>query len=222
MTANPVDYVGKNLRGKHMVLLHEDARYAQLIEFSYLLTGLEQERNCVYLSYQEKGLARRKMRKRGIDVTHFEKREQLHIVRIYDDSFDLWDTMEDLTHRAHAFHGFAHSRIVWLFDIKRYDEKQLSAHIEEDSKVQAAIRAGSDHCSPSKGGETSRNFDGSILCSYPIDHKSLLGQPRILRRHLDNHDSIILAPRYGRGVVLQSDGLRKSDMEGWIRDRLEK
>jgi hypothetical protein len=221
MAANPVDYVGKSLQGKHIVLLHEDPRYAQLLELSYLHNGLEQKRVCVYLTYRRITLAESQMKKRGLDTEQYKGKQLLHIARIQDSSFDFFNTVKQLYDKTEGAHNFHRCRIVWLFDKERYDEKQLSFHIEKDAQVQTALeRKGFSNNTNGIYEDIFRDFNGSILCSYPINKKSL-GHPWIIRHHLNNHDSVILAPKHGRGVVLQSNGLKISDMEAWIQNKLE-
>lgn len=217
MSTNPVDYVSGNLLGKHIVLLHEDIRYAQLIEFSYLMTNFEREGVCVYLTYQRETLARRQMTKRGLDARHFENEKRLHIRIIDDSSFDFLKTLRQLVLRDGNPRKFRRSRIVWRFDNRRYDKEQLSGHIEEDGKVQSALERRYSNSNPY---DFFNNFDGSILCSYPMSG-DVLADPHTIRRHLDNHDVVILAPKRGGGAVLQGNGLAKSDMEAWVRNKLE-
>lgn len=217
MDANPVEFVSRNLQHKHLLLLHEDQTYAKLVEFAYLLAGLRRTRPCFYLTYQDRSDARRLMKKRGLDVERFEKKGLLHVLRIRSEIKDFWGTLEKtVSSGGEEAKSFRHARIVWLFNMKRYDERKLLSHVEQDSAVQATLKESGT--SAFTHPRIYRGFLGSILCSYPAHS---LGNPRILKSHIDNHDGIILAPRHGEGAVLLSNGLKKADIEAWMNAKLE-
>ncbi|MGI0083540.1 MAG: hypothetical protein ACREBQ_00505, partial [Nitrososphaerales archaeon] len=94
MTVNPIDYVGTRLARKHVAVLYEDTRYAQLIEFSYLLRGIERNQHCVYFTFNEKQGAKKLMTERGLDATRFENEKRLHTVNIANANFDFWNAIE--------------------------------------------------------------------------------------------------------------------------------
>lgn len=217
MDENPVEFVSKNLQHKHLLLLHEDQTYAELVEFAYLLAGLRRARPCFYLTYQDESDARRLMKKRGLDVERFEKKGLLRVLRIHSEIHDFWGTLEKAVVRGdQGAKSFRYARIVWLFNMNRYDERKLLSHVEQDSAVQATLEE--SDTSASALPRIYRGFLGSILCSYPVRS---LGNPKVMKYHIDNHDGIILAPRHGEGAVLQSNGLKKADIEAWMNAKLE-
>jgi hypothetical protein len=158
------------------------------------------------------------MKERGIDAHSFESKEQLHIFTITDELFNFWNVIEQLAGKVSRPSSFRNCRIVWRFDKRHYEEKQLLVHIEEDNEAQTVLEGHLD--SRSTNNRLCSDFRGSILCSYPVDEWST-NHPSIIRNHLNNHHAVILAPKRGVGVVLQSNGLKKSDMERWIRNKLE-
>jgi len=80
----PVRFLEKLDTKKHILLVYDDTERAQKIEFEFIKIGLLNDEYCIFLvdHNSQIRLVKNKMKQYGIDVTHYESKNQLRICQI--------------------------------------------------------------------------------------------------------------------------------------------
>ena len=78
----PLKFVKRVRRGKHIVLFYEETEYARIILFEFLKSGLLNKERCVYISGKDVKAVEREMSDAGINAEEFMKNELLFVHQV--------------------------------------------------------------------------------------------------------------------------------------------
>jgi hypothetical protein len=152
----PKKFLEKLDTKKHILLVYDDADRAQKIEFEFIKIGLLNEEYCVFLvdHYSQIKLVKNKMNQNGIDVTHYENKNQLSICQIPQiekDPDGIWAGFKKFGEKILSESTFQY-RIVGRIISNVSNEVGMNVQIVIEKNVHAVFE----------------ELNASIMCHYDV------------------------------------------------------
>jgi hypothetical protein len=151
----PLSFIDSpNLR-KHLLLVYDDVKEGQAVEFHFIKKGLENRESCVYLTHGPTKYVETEMRRYGIALDHFEQTNLLRIHQIpspIDDSASILDGVNKILKMVLPNPSLPFRIVGRLVE---------DVGLEEAISIQACVE---------KNFHTGvfETVNGSVLCTYDI------------------------------------------------------
>lgn len=164
------------------------------MEFWYILHGLVKGEHCIYTTHGNPQEIRDQMARRGLDLDYYEKRKRLlHILQIEDPMYDpggLTNGVGKVVRKIFVDTQPPY-RIVsrWIRDV--YSEEGKRANMEVEVTCHRGYLGELLQDNPYS---LFKNFRGSMICHYPVDHFSLETHLDWVNNHLSSHHAAIYVP----------------------------
>ena len=194
---HPVEFLDRLEGNKHLVMLYDDEKNADLMIARYFLDGIEKGGSCVFFTDEDPKLIEGRLSAQGLDVERYGKEERLRVFRIPTSDEGKRDFLETLkTIRRESTRGmrppfrFAGRTIT---DIESVDGMVMGMGLE---------KIGQDHF---------EEFDNSQLCFYDIRKMERSRRSEWVRGLLENHHQVIYAGPPDRAVGFETSLLEEGD-----------
>jgi MEDS: MEthanogen/methylotroph, DcmR Sensory domain len=204
---NPMNFVHQLETGEHVVLFHEDHRYAERIEFEFLQDGLDKAESCAITTYGSIGSLENRMAAAGIDVAKHQQDGSLHLFKLEDPMFNPKGIERGI---AEIYESLI-SSVEEPFRIVSTTLRDLSDPEEYFREIRLERRAqktfdGHDEKTMST---VFRDKRGIIMCPYPVsgfgpDNKKWLNALTA------NHHAAIFAPKRLEGFAMRLRTVRET------------
>ena len=156
----PLKFVKRIRRGKHIVLFYEETEYARIILFEFLKSGLLNNERCVYISGKNIKAVEREMSDAGINAEEFMKNELLFVHQVpnlagYSNITQI--ASEKLSQFAlHPWNKNARpDRLVLLCIFKINTQEQIRSNLEWERQFRA---------------KDLKHLQGTMICTYPVSN----------------------------------------------------
>jgi hypothetical protein len=197
----PLNFIKKVRRGKHIVLFYEETEYARIILFEFLKNGLLNKERCVYISEENVEAVEREMSDAGINTEEFMKNELLSVHQVPNlagYSNITQTALENLS--QFALHPWTKDgrpdRLVLRCIFKINTQDQIRSNLEWERQFRA---------------KDLKHSQGTMICTYPVsniiptisDSKGDYG--KWMSELLELYDGVIFARKFWTGVAFLLD-----------------
>ncbi len=196
----PVRFLDRLEGNRHLVMLYDDERNADLMIARYFQNGLDMGGSCVFFTDQDPGAIEGRLSLQGIDVERYKKENRLRVFVIPTSDEGKRDFLATLKAiRAESTKGmkppfrFAGRTIV---DIKSVDGMSAGMQLE---------KTGQEHF---------EEFDNSQLCFYDIRKMERSRRDEWVSGLLENHHQVIYASDPDKAVAFETSLLEEEDQTG--------
>ena len=186
----PIKFLDRMERNNHIVLLHDNEEYADLVISRYLLNGLQKGESCIFFTADKPEIIEERLSAEGIDVDSYKQTNSLRIFRIERSDADKFDALGTLKHiREEATKGMKPPyRFVGrtIMDTGSKEGMKLGLVVEKT------------------GHEHFEEFDNSQLCYYNISGIEQSKRNEWISELLKNHHHVIYASEPDRAVAFET------------------
>jgi DcmR-like sensory protein len=194
---HPVKFLDQLEGNKHIVMLYDDEKNADMIIARYFLNGFNKGGSCIYFTDLDPEAIEKRLSLQGIDTARYKKEERLRIFHTETSDSGKTDVLATLRAiRSESTKGmkgpfrFAGRTIT---DIESIDGLMLGMQTE---------KTGQEHF---------EEFDNSQLCFYDVRKLEPSRRDEWVRGLLENHDQMIYASDPNRAVAFDTSLLEEED-----------
>ena len=194
---HPVKFLDRLEGNKHLVMLYDEEKNADLIIARYFQNGLDMGGSCVFFTDQDPGVIEMRLASQGIDVERYKRENRLRVFAIPtsdEGKKDFLTTLKAI--RAESTKGmkppfrFAGRTII---DIESIDGMTTGMQLE---------KTGQDHF---------QEFDNSQLCFYDIRKMERSRRDQWVKGLLENHHQVIYASDPDKAVGFDTSLLEEDN-----------
>jgi hypothetical protein len=195
--------------GEHVVLFHENQRYAEKIQFQFIQDGLDKGQSCMITTHGSTSHLGDRMARFGIEVHRRRRDGLLHIMRIID----------PMSNPRGADQGVAeiYERIFSVVDepfrlvSTTFREIRSKSVYRKEIQLERTAQRTFDGEDEATKQNVFQDKEGTIMCSYPV---GIFGPGNFgwLWTLSANHHAAIFAPRDAEGF-----GMRLHPAGGKVR-----
>jgi hypothetical protein len=186
----PLRYVGSIEKRQHILLIHDDVGYAQMIEFHFIKNGLLNQENCVYVTHEDSGSIVLKFLNYGIPLQCFNN-GKIKVIQLHD----TCGNAEQISDRCKKDVEMILGNLIPPYRIAGRIVPNVST--VEGITVQLDLECRSHSCFD--------DFGGSVMCTYDISKIEKTKRKSWLEELRRTHHAIIHATKFGEGSVWYSD-----------------
>lgn len=179
--------------GKHPILMYESLERGMAVQFRYLYNGLIKGEHAIYITHEDPQDIKEKM-SATIDVEMFQKKGLLHILPIAHNistSEDAIKKLDEAMKMIDSFNGIAFrlagGEAGFVKDISTLSGKRTKLLVER------------------KIHDTIDQYNGSILCPYPIKKVNDTNEKKWMNDIFHNHRDVIYVPDSYKGASFDAD-----------------
>ena len=175
----PLQFVDTLDSNKHILLVYEDPKYGQIIQFRFLNNGLLKGESCVFLTEGEPKVIAHEMKKNGISVDSYLQKNLLYIYQIpnlTEDPDGILMGCEKILQRIKAELKPPY-RVVG----RVIPDISTEAGLEVEYALERIFHANFD------------GFNGSFLCHYDCTKIPLERRAQWIDKLARNHHAVIYA-----------------------------
>jgi DcmR-like sensory protein len=194
---HPAKFLDRLEGNKHIVMLYDDEKNADLMIARYFLNGLAKGGSCIFFTDEDPKAIEDRLSAQGIDVETYERANRLRVFAIPTSDEGKADFLETLKAiRKESTKGmtppfrFAGRTII---DIESVPGMQLGMGLE---------KVGQDHF---------EEFDNSQLCFYDIRKMERTRRDEWVRGLLENHHQVIYASDPNKAVGFETSLLEEEE-----------
>ena len=187
----PIKFLDKMEGNKHIVLLYDKEKYADLVIAQYLLNGLQKGESCIFFTSDKPETVEERLFAQGIDVDSYKRTNSLRIFSIEssdtNNKLDALVTLKSI--REEATRGMKPPyRFVGrtIRDTGTIEGMNLGLVVEKT------------------GHEHFEEFDNSQLCYYDISGIEQSKRDEWIRELLKNHHYVIYASEPDKAVAFET------------------
>lgn len=178
----PTKFILELKEKANLLLIYDDARYAEFLRCLFLKSGLNLGCSCLYLSSNSIQNVEKYMIMHDIDVNEFRANGRMQIFNASIRNIEkIIDTLDKFLKNNTITNNQA--RIILQIDEITGDQQKNALLIE--SRITAA----------------SEKNNISTLSSYNAE---FFGDARIMQQIINMHDYAIFAPSFGKGIVINT------------------
>jgi DcmR-like sensory protein len=197
----PLNFVKKVRRGKHIVLFYEETEYARIILFEFLKNGLVNKERCVYISEENVEAVEREMSDAGINAEVFMKNELLFVHQVpnlagYSNiTQTALENLSQFALRPWTKDGRP-DRLVLRCIFTINSREQIRSNLEWEREFRA---------------KDLKHLQGTMICTYPVSNiiptisDSEGDYGRWMSDLLELYDGVIFARKFWTGVAFLLD-----------------
>lgn len=187
----PVKFLDRLEGNKHIVMLYDDQRYADLIIGRYFKNGLDNGESCVFFTEDEAEPVRRRLEAQGIEVEKCERENRLRIFRTERPSgpvnMDVLDILKNI--RSASTKGM---KGPFRFAGRTIMDTETATGMTQGMVVE---RTGQEHF---------KEFDNAQLCFYDVHKMEQSKKDQWISELLENHHQVIYASRPEKAVAFET------------------
>ncbi len=194
---HPTRFLDRLEGNRHIVMLYDDEKNADLVIARYFLNGLDKGGSCIFFTDEDPKAIKARLSAQGVDVDRYEQANRLRIFHIPTSDEDKGDFLQTLkTIRAFSTKGmkppfrFAGRTII---DIESVGGMIQGMGLE---------KTGQEHF---------EEFDNSQLCFYDIRKMERSRRDEWVRGLLANHHQVIYASSPNKAVGFETSLLEEED-----------
>ncbi len=194
---HPTRFLDRLEGNRHIVMLYDDEKNADLVIARYFLNGLDKGGSCIFFTDEDPKAIEARLSAQGVDVDRYEQANRLRIFHIPTSDEDKGDFLQTLkTIRAVSTKGmkppfrFAGRTII---DIESVGGMIRGMGLE---------KTGQEHF---------EEFDNSQLCFYDIRKMERSRRDEWVRGLLANHHQVIYASSPNKAVGFETSLLEEED-----------
>lgn len=187
----PIKFVDTMEEKKHIVLLYDNEKYADLVIARYLLNGLQRGESCVFFTSDKPETVEERLFAQGIDVDSYKRTNSLRVFCIEssdtNNKLDALVTLKSI--REEATQGM---KPPYRFVGRTITD---TGTIEGMSLGLVVEKTGHEHF---------EEFDNSQLCYYDISGIEQSKRDEWIRELLKNHHYVIYASEPDKAVAFET------------------
>ena len=186
----PIKFVDTMEEKKHIVLLYDNEKYADLVIARYLLNGLQKGESCIFFTSDKPETVEERLFAQGIDVDSYKRTNSLRIFSIERSDTNKLDALVTLKSiREEATRGM---KPPYRFVGRTIRD---TGTIEGMSLGLVVEKTGHEHF---------EEFDNSQLCYYDISGIEQSKRDEWIRELLKNHHYVIYASEPDKAVAFET------------------
>ena len=187
----PLKFLDRMEGNNHIVLLYDNAKYADLIIARYLFNGLKKGESCIFFTSDNPETVRKKLSTERIDA------DLLRIFQIKRDYANKSDALSILK-------GLRKEATVGMNPPYRFVGRTITdTETIEGMKLGLLVeKTGNDHF---------QEFNCSQMCHYDISGIEQSMKDEWIKGLLKNHDHVIYASKPNRAVAFETDLLDEEE-----------
>ncbi len=193
----PVRFLDGLEGNKHIVMLYDDEKNADVIITRYLQNGLDMGGSCIFFTDGDPVAIEGRLSAQGLDVAKYKKQDRLRIFHTKNSESGKMDVMKTLRAiRAESTRGMKPPfRFVGrtISDIASVHGMLLGMHLE---------KTGQEHF---------EEFDYSQLCFYDIRKMERSRRDEWVKGLLESHHQVIYASDPDRAVAFETSWLEEEE-----------
>jgi hypothetical protein len=194
---HPVKFLDRLEGNKHIVMLYDDEKYADLIITRYFLNGLDKGQSCIFFTDEDAKMIESRLSAQGLDVGKYKESNSLRIFHINTSDSGKIDVMQTLkTLRAESTKGMnGPFRFVGrtIVDVESKNGMTQGLNLE---------KIGHEHFA---------EFDNSQLCYYDVRKMEQTMKDEWVMGLLRNHHQVIYASKPGKAVGFETEFLMEEE-----------
>ncbi len=194
---HPTRFLDRLEGNRHIVMLYDDEKNADLMIARYFLNGLRKGGSCIFFTDEDPKAIEGRLSAQGIEVERYKRENRFRVFRIPTSDEGKADFLETLKAiRAESTKGmkppfrFAGRTII---DIESVNGMLLGMGLE---------KTGQEHF---------EEFDNSQLCFYDIRKMEPSRRDEWVRGLLENHHQVIYASDPEKAVAFETSLLEEED-----------
>jgi hypothetical protein len=166
----------------NLLLIYDDARYAEFLKCLFLKSGLSLGGSCVYLSSDSIQNVEKRMNMHGIDVDKFMANNR---IQIFNTSIRNIEKITNILDKLLKNNTRSDGQVRIILQADEISDDQHKNALLIESRITAA----------------SEKSNISVLSSYNAE---FFGDARIMQQIINMHDYAIFAPSFGKGIVINT------------------
>ena len=194
---HPVKFLDSLEGNKHLVMLYDDEKYADLIIARYFLNGFAKGHSCVFFTDEDSKTVERRLSRQGIDVDKYKMENRLRIFHTETSDTGKTDIMKTL--RAIRSESTAGMKGPFRFAGRTITDIESVRGMSHGMKLE---KLGQDHF---------EEFDNAQLCFYDIRKMEKTRREDWVRGLLENHHQVIYASDPRKAVAFETILLEKGE-----------
>jgi hypothetical protein len=188
MSYRPYKFIDRMERNKHVVLLYDNPKYADLIIARYISNGLKKGESCIFFATDNLEHIRERLSAQGIVI------DSIRIFQVGDnrnkaDAMSLLKTIRDEATRG--------MKPPYRFVGRTIADTETIEGMKQGLLVE---KTGNDHF---------QEFDCSQMCYYDISGIEQSMKDKWITELLKNHDHVIYASGPDKAVAFETDLLQE-------------
>jgi hypothetical protein len=187
----PIKFLDKMEGNKHIVLLYDNEKYADLVIAKYLLNGLQKGESCIFFTSDKPETIEERLFAKGIDVDSYKRTNSLRVFCIEssdtNNKLDALSTLKSI--RKEATQGM---KPPYRFVGRTIRDTGTIAGMNLGLVVE---KTGHEHF---------EEFDNSQMCYYDISGIEQSNRDEWIRELLKNHHYVIYASEPEKAVAFET------------------
>jgi hypothetical protein len=192
---HPVKFLDRLEGNKHIVMLYDDEKNADLMIARYLQNGLDEGGSCVFFTDSDPKVIEKRLSAQGLAVGRYKKEDRLRVFHTETSDGGKTDMLATLRAiRSESTKGMKGPfRFVGrtITDIESVGGLTLGMHVE---------KTGQEHF---------QEFDNSQLCFYDIRKLERSRRDEWVRGLLESHHQVIYASSPTKAVAFETSWLEE-------------
>lgn len=192
---HPVKFLDRLEGNKHLVMLYDDEKNADLMIARYFVNGLNQGGSCIFFTDEDPKSIKERLSSQGLDVGRYERESRFRVFQIPKSDEGKGDFLTTLKAiRSESTKGM---KPPFRFAGRTIIDIESVAGMVQGMGLE---RTGQDHFD---------EFDNSQLCFYDIRKMERSRRDEWVRGLLENHHQVIYASGPDRAVGFETSLLEE-------------
>ena len=194
---HPAKFLDRLEGNKHLVMLYDDERNADLMIARYFLNGLNQGGSCIFFTDEDPESIKARFSAQGLHVERYESESRFRVFQVSKSDEDKGDFLATL--RAIRSESTKGMRPPFRFAGRTIVDIESVAGMVQGMGLE---KMGQDHF---------EEFDNSQLCFYDIRKMERSRRDEWVRELLQNHHQVIYASAPDKAVGFETSLLEEED-----------
>jgi hypothetical protein len=188
---HPVKFVDQLEGNKHLVMLYDNEKYADVIIARYCLNNLEKGGSCVFFTEEDPKTIKKRLIAAGLDIDRYEKANSFRFFRTPRQGKQKLDFLSVLRFlRSESAKGMK-------------PPFSFVGRTIQDIESKKGMRSGL--ALEKIGQEHFAEFDNAQLCYYDLRKMETSRRDRWIKGLLENHHQVIYASKPSKAVAFETD-----------------
>jgi hypothetical protein len=188
---HPVKFVDQLEGNKHLVMLYDNEKYADVIIARYCLNNLEKGGSCVFFTEEDPKTIKKRLIAAGLDIDRYEKANSFRFFRTPRQGKQKLDFLSVLRFlRSESAKGMK-------------PPFRFVGRTIQDIESKKGMRSGL--ALEKIGQEHFAEFDNAQLCYYDLRKMETSRRDRWIKGLLENHHQVIYASKPSKAVAFETD-----------------
>ena len=194
----PVKFLDSLEGNKHIVMLYDDEKYADLIIGRYFQNGLNKGESCIFFTEDEPEPVKKRLQAEGIDVEKYEQENRFRVFKTErppaNVKMDVLDILKNI--RTASTMGM---KGPFRFAGRTIMDTETTTGMTQGMVVE---RTGQEHF---------EEFDNAQLCFYDAHKMEQSKRDRWISELLENHHQVIYAVNPDKAVAFETNLLEMEE-----------